>query len=67
MTTSEFPMGLVGTPDESLLVYTKSDKDSASYSLLLQQSRGITQDVGEFHPEINNYFAGQLCGGEKLI
>ena len=43
-------MGLVCIQNSSLLVYSKSQKVSASYCLLFQHSRGKNQPVGGFRP-----------------
>ena len=44
------PMGLVCIQISSLLVYSKSQKVSASYCLPFQHSRGKNQPVGDFAP-----------------
>ena len=43
-------MGLVCIQNSSLLVYSKSQKVSASYCLPFQHSRGKNQPVGGFRP-----------------
>ena len=43
-------MGLVCIQNSSLLVYSKSQKVSASYCLPFQHSRGKNQPVNGFHP-----------------
>ena len=43
-------MGLVCIQNSSLLVYSKSQKVSASYCLAFQHSRGKNQPVGGFRP-----------------
>ena len=43
-------MGLVCIQNSSLLVYSKSQKVSASYCLPFRHSRGKNQPVGGFHP-----------------
>ena len=43
-------MGLVCISNESLLVYSKSQKVSVSYCLPFQLSRGKNQPVGGFRP-----------------
>ena len=67
-------MGLVCIQNSSLLVYSKSQKVSASYCLPFQHSRGKNQPVGGFRPppaclglneidkDLEQYFSAQLKG-----
>ena len=52
-------MGLVCVQNSSLLVYSKSQKVSASYCLPFQHSRGKNQPVGGFLPP--GLFRDKMC------
>ena len=69
-------MGLVCIQNSSLLVYSKSQKVSASYCLPFRHSRGKNQPVGGFRPPpppaclglnciVSNYFWKHFCLNDR--